>query len=112
MIKKTWWGDYQGGTLDDDGQVVEGSSEQYQWFNKYFAPYIKAKIEVKPDSNGKDWLFVRFADGSELYPSNVNTRDWAFFPGGYENCKKMEKRGISIAGVCHFHFKFVPITPC
>ncbi len=110
--KKTWWGDYKGGSLDDDGNIIEGSSEQLKWFNKYFAPYLKgAKIEIKPDSNGKDWFLIRFADGSELCPSNNNTRDWAFFPGGYENCKKLEKRGIVIAGVCHFHFEFVPTTP-
>ena len=111
--KKIWYADLAGADIDDEGNVIEGSSEAEAWFRKYLAPYMKiTKIENLKSGISKGSLIIYFADGSALRTRRKDsTRDWDFFPGNVNKCLNAQKSAEGFrdtGGRCSFAFNFVP----
>lgn len=107
--KKIWYQDLAGADIDDEGNVIEDSSEAEAWFRKYLAPYIKiTKIETVRQGA----MIVYFADGSALSMRRQDsTRDWDFFPGNITKCVKnvnTTEGWRESGGKCSFAFNFKP----
>ena len=96
--REWWYQDVKGAQTDEDGNIIEGSSEAEKWFRKYLAPYLN-NTEIKAIAGG---LYVYFADGSALRIPTHTTRDWLFFATGDKCIKK------PIVGVCYFAFNYAP----
>ena len=111
--KKIWYADLAGADVDDEGNVIEGSSEAEAWFRKYLAPYMKiTKIENLKSGISSGSLIVYFADGSALRTRRKDsTRDWDFFPGNVNKCINSQKAAEGFrdtGGRCSFAFNFMP----
>ena len=107
--KKVWYEDLAGADVDEEGNIIEGSSEAEKWFNKYLKPYLKV---TRTDTLSDGSLIVYFADGSALRPAAEYTRDWFFYPGDPNKC--IAKYGIfykNSVGICMFAFNFYPRSP-
>lgn len=85
-IKKIWYQDLAGADIDDEGNIIENSSQAEAWFKKYLAPYMKI---TKIDTLNTGAMIVYFSDGSALRTrKRDSTRDWDFFPGNINKCLK------------------------
>lgn len=106
--KKIWYQDLKGAETDNEGNIIEGSSESEKWFKKYLAPYMKiASMEILP--NGA--FIVYLPDGSSFTPYYNNTRDWFVFPGNAKNCIKRYGYDFGQSGgICSFAFNFYPVS--
>ena len=111
--KKIWYADLAGASTDEEGNVIDGSSESEKWFKKYLAPYLKiTKMTAVASGPRKGALIVYFADGSALRQRRADsTRDWDFYPGNVDKCLKQvgnlsEYRDSD--GKCAFAFIFNP----
>lgn len=81
---------------DENGLIIDSQSDAtLEFFNKYFAPYIKI-ISIGKDDNGS--ANVKFADGSVVYLSNGNCIDMNFDTNG--------PKKPNIAGKDRFDFLF------
>ncbi len=103
--KKYWFEDLSGAEIDDEGNPVQGSSEQEKWFNKYLAPYLKI---IKTETLSDGALMVYFPDGSAMQARSHTTRDWWFYPGDAKKCLNQYNNGINSIGRCVFLFNFQP----
>ena len=99
--KKLWYADLAGAQKDEDGNIIEGSSESEKWFKKYLAPYMQiTKFETLP--NGAFLAYL--PDGSAFGPTEANTRDWFFYPSEPLKCRQNSDPN----GSCRFIFCFYP----
>ena len=100
--KKLWYADLAGAQIDEDGNIIEGSSESEKWFKKYLAPYMQiTKFETLP--NGAFLAYL--PDGSAFGTiNNDNTRGWIFYPSNPKKCMKINDN----VGKCSFLFTFYP----
>ena len=106
--KTYWYEDLKGAEKDEEGNIIEGSSEAEKWFNKYLKPYLKV-TRTETFSDGS--LMVYFADGSALRPAAGYTRDWYFYPGDPKKCiAKYGEHFSKSAGICLFVFNFYPTS--
>ena len=100
--KKDWFEDLS--MVDEEGNI--DSSKVEDWFNKYFAPYLKI---IKTEKFADGTFIVYFPDGSALeLLLNTSTRDWDFYPGNIQKCKQKEKNNETDQGICRFTFLFNP----
>ena len=107
--KKVWYEDLAGADVDEEGNIIEGSSEAEVWFRKYLAPYMKiTKMETLSDGS----FIAYFADGGALRMRLTDsTRDWDYFPGNVNKCLSKNSRSSYIresTGKCAFTFIFNP----
>ena len=107
--KKVWYEDLAGADVDEEGNIIEGSSEAEVWFRKYLAPYMKiTKMETLSDGS----FVAYFADGGALRMRLTDsTRDWDYFPGNVNKCLSKNSRSSYIresTGKCAFTFIFNP----
>ena len=107
--KKIWYQDLAGADIDDEGNIIENSSQAEAWFKKYLAPYMKI---TKIDTLNTGAMIVYFSDGSALRTrKRDSTRDWDFFPGNINKCLKGQEINEGFrdsAGKCAFAFNFQP----
>ena len=94
-----------------DENVTGVKSNSYEWFNKYFAPYIKT-IKVEKDDHDRDGTTrVYLSDGSLLL---VGRMSWTFYPDAKDfksveyNDNNITDRDRSGAGTAFFSFRFTP----
>lgn len=107
--KKLWFEDLAGADLDEDGNVIEGSSKSEKWFKKYLGKYIKS---LRYDYSWNGSMLVHFPNGSTLRQVNPGTtRDWTFYPDNFEKCdrkKEFNDPRTDCMGICCFAFQFYP----
>ena len=103
--KKVWYQDLTGAFFDEEGNVIEGSSEIEKWCKKYLIPYMKV---VKTDTLSDGAFIMYFADGSALQPETAYSRDWYFYLGNPQKC--INRYGTKTGGLgrCKFGFIFNP----
>ena len=104
--KKFWYDVLTGASFDDEGNVIEGSSEIEKWCQKYLIPYMKV---VKSETLSDGSFIMYFADGSAFEPEFKYSRDWYFYPGNPLKCIDKYGPGIQGLGICKFAFIFYPV---
>ena len=101
--KKYWFEDLS--MVDENGNIDPSKVEE--WFNKYFAPYMKI---MKTEKNANGTFLVYFPDGSALELTvNTTTRNWNFYPGNIQKCKQRKMNNENVIGKCTFSFLFNPV---
>ena len=103
--KKVWYQDLTGASFDEEGNIIEGSSEIEKWCKKYLMPYMKV-VRTGTLSNGA--FIMYFEDGSALSPDDGYSRDWYFYPGNPEKCIDQYGDDIGGLGKCKWGFIFNP----
>ncbi|PWL78741.1 hypothetical protein DBY21_03685 [Candidatus Gastranaerophilales bacterium] len=104
--KKYWYQDVTNTTQkDEDGNFIKGSNKAELWFNQYLAPYLNI---LRSETLNDGTFVVYFPDGSALQPVDHTTRDWNFYPGSLEKCRKKYKPITNAYGICVFPFIFYP----
>ncbi len=100
--RKDWFANLSSDARDENGNIIEGSSDAEKWFRKYIAPYLKY-TDIKLSDNGT-YFYVYLPDGSAFRPTSDTTLDWKFY---VSEPKKCDKSGSSV-GICAFYFNFMP----
>ena len=99
---RKYWFDEDAGNSPSE----EAVNEKYEWFKKYFYPYMKI-LKHKQLQDGTSGIYVYYLPDGSAFASvnggNVN-RDWLFWPGNPDKCPNSN----SSTGVCRFWFFYAP----
>ena len=96
--RESWFQDFF-----DTGE--DGSLNSKQWLETYIAPYVKSLGVEQKDGRA----ILRFLNGSAVEIATSYGRDWTFFPGDVEKCKKYGHNNYwEYIGTCAFAFHWNP----
>ncbi len=99
--RKDWYMDVAGVDLDEDGNVIDGTSEIDNWFQKYFKDFMVIKKTIRTSGVVRYYL----TDGSSFQlgtEDNVlSSRAVTFYPGNSDRCPD------NGWGICKFYFLYM-----
>ena len=95
----------------DDGSYAGEISNVYEWYNKYFAPYIKTVKVEKLENDHDGQILIYFADGSM---AGVGSTAWTYYPNAKDYTRTLNEttkyydRDRTLCGKKYFTLYFNP----